>query len=234
MWGVYRKELRQYLHTMTGYAFIAMFLCISGCMFVIGNLIAQSGEITVFFSSASTLLLYLLPILTMRMYAEERKQRTDELLMTAPVSLLALMAGKFLAAFSVFAMPLCVTLIYPVILACYGFWEPMTVLGNYAGCMLLASTLIAIGQFISVLTDSQFVAAIVTYSLFSLLAIVGNLSPALPSAALRQALAFVAVTAHMTGFSYGVFNLADAVYYLSTTLLFLFGCVFVLQRKRVA
>lgn len=234
MKGVYRKELRQYFHTMTGYAFIAMFLCITGAVFVVGNLISQNGNITAFFSSISSVLLYLLPILTMRMYAEERKQRTDELLLTAPVSLVTVMIGKFLAAFSVFMLPLLCTLLYPAILAFFGFWEPVTVLGNYMGCMLLAATLIAIGQFISVLTDSQFVAAIVTYSLFSLLAIAGNVSAAVSSAPLREALQFVAVINHMAGFSYGVFNLADAVYYLSTTLLFLFGCVYVLQRKRVA
>lgn len=234
MRGVFRKELRQYFHTMTGYAFIAMFLCVAGAMFVTGNLLSQRGEITAFFANASTLLLYLLPILTMRMYAEERKQRTDELLLTAPVSLVTVMLSKFLAAFCVFLMPLAATLIYPAVLAAYGFWEPMTVVGNYAGCMLLAAALIAMGQFISVLTDSQFVAAIVTYSLFSLLAIAGNVSAAATNEWARAVLHFVALPAHMTGFSYGVFNLAEAIYYLSITALFLFGSVYVLQRKRVA
>lgn len=234
MWGVCRKELRQYFHTMTGYAFIAMFLCITGSIFIIGNLLSQNGNIAVFFSSMSSVLLYLLPILTMRMYAEEKKQRTDELLLTAPISLAAVMIGKFGAAFIVFMLPFLCILLYPVILASFGFWEPMMVLGNYVGCMLLAAALIAIGQFISVLTDSQFVAAIVTYSIFTLLAIAGNVSASISVEPLREMLQFVAVTAHMTGFSYGVFSLAEVVYYLSITSLFLFGCVYLLQRKRVA
>lgn len=234
MKGVYRKELRQYFHSMTGYAFIAMFLCISGVVFTVGNLIPQNGKITVFFSSFSSVMLYLLPILTMRVYAEEKKQRTDELLMTAPVSAACVMAGKFLAAFTVFLIPLAGTLLYPAVLARFGFWEGAAVLGNYAGCMLLGAALIAIGQFISVLSESQFVAAIVTYSLFTLLSIAGNMSASAGSPALRALLRFAAVPAHMDGFSWGVFPLADAVYYLSVALLFLLGCVYVLQRKRVA
>lgn len=234
MKGVIRKELRQYFHSMTGYAFAAMFLCVSGAIFVTGNLFSQQGQIAAFFSTAASLLLYLVPILTMRMYAEERKQKTDELLLCAPVPIATVMIGKFLAAFLVFLAALTGTLAYPAILYAFGFWEPMTVAGCYAGFMLLAAALIAVGQFISVLTDSQFVAAIVTYSVFSLTAIAGSAASAVSDEWLRAALRFVSLTAHMSGFSYGVFNLAEAVYYMSIAALFLFAGVYVLQRKRVA
>ena len=110
----------------------------------------------------------------------------------------------------------------------------MTVAGCYAGCMLLAAALIAVGQFISVMTDSQFVAAIVTYSVFSLTAIAGSAASAVSDAWLSAVLRVVALVAHTSGFSYGVFNLAEAVYYVSITALFLFASVYVLQRKRVA
>lgn len=234
MRSIVRKELRQVFHSMTGYAFVAMFLCVSGAIFVTGNLFSQQGQIAVFFSSLSSLLLYLIPILTMRLYAEERKQKTDELLLSAPVSIAAVMLGKFLAAFIVFLIPLAGTLVYPAILYAYGFFEPMTVAGCYAGCMLLAAALIAVGQFISVMTDSQFVAAIVTYSVFSLTAIAGSAASAVSDTWLSAVLRFVALVAHTSGFSYGVFNLAEAVYYVSITALFLFASVYVLQRKRVA
>ena len=234
MKGIYKKEMSQYFHSMGGYVFIAMYLALSGILFTTLNLLPQNGDIKVYFSSAAILCMLLLPILTMRLFADERKQKTDELLLTAPVSLTAIVLGKFLATLTVFLLPLAVTGMYPVILLFFGVSAPWISVGNMLGMLLLGAALIAIGLFLSMQTDSQFVAAILTYSLFALFFLAGSAGTLAGDTLIADIFRFVAIAEHCKGLSYGVFPLADVLYYLSITGLFLFLGVYTLERRRLA
>ncbi|NLA53050.1 MAG: ABC transporter permease subunit [Clostridiales bacterium] len=234
MRGIFAKEWRHYFKTMTGYAFVAMYLALSGAVFTFTNLLAQDGDIKSYFSLFTTVAILLFPILTMGIFAEERKQKTDELLLTSPVTMTAIVLGKFLAMFTVFLIPMFITLIYPAVLLFYGAGAFAETAGNYAGLMLLSMACIAIGQFISLLSESQFVCAILTYAVFALLLFAGQAMSLVSHPVLKSTLSFLAITGHSNGFSYGVFDLTQLVYFLSISALFLSLSVFVLERRRLA
>ena len=234
MSGVFRKEMGQYFRSLAGYVFIAMFLALSGVLFLTVNLLPQNGDIKAFYGVTTILCMLLLPILTMRLFADERRQKTDELLLTAPVSLTAIVTGKFFAAFIVFLLSLCLTLMYPLVLYCFGVSALWVTMGNFLGMALLGAALIAIGLFLSMQTESQFVAAVLTYGFFALLFLAGSAGGFAGAAALGGLLHFLAIAEHFQGLSYGVFPLVELVYYLSITALFLFLGVHTLERRRLA
>jgi len=175
----------------------------------------------------------IVPILTMGSFSEERKQKTDELLLTAPVSLTAVVLGKYLATLTIFLVPMAITLVYPLTLSIFGMDALAATVGNYLGLLLLAGACIAMGQFLSLLTDSQFVSAMMTYSLFALCLFAGTGASMVTDPFLKNALSFLAIAKHSEGFSYGVFEAVEAVYYLSVTALFLFLNIYVLERRRL-
>ncbi len=233
MSGIFQKELSHYFKTPIGYIFIAVFLVITGAYFFMVNLVSQNGDIKAFFSSIFTLLMFLIPILTMGLFSEEKKQNTDQLLLTAPVSITAVIVGKFLSTMVVFALPLGVTLAYPAVLAAFGAFEPMVTVGNYLGILLLGSAFVALGLFISVLTENQLVAAVVTYAALLIL-FLSDSAKAVAPPPLQSLLGFISLTGHYQAFTYGVLNPADIIFYLSTTSLFLFLSVYMLESKRIA
>ena len=169
MRAVYRKEMRQYFRSPVGYVFLAIFLFINAFYFLLQNLLVRSGDITDYFQAVVTLEMFLIPMLTMRSFAEERKQRTDVFLLTMPVDERSIVLGKFLAAESVFLIGLGATLVFPVILALCGSVQPLITLGNYLGIILLMSAFIAVGIFASALSENQIVAAVLSYVMIFLL-----------------------------------------------------------------
>lgn len=232
--GIFMKEVRHYFKTMTGYAFIGLYLAISGAVFTLTNLIAQNSDIKSYFSSFTSVAILLFPILTMGVFSEERKQKTDELLLTSPVTMTAIVMGKFLAMLMVFFIPMMMTLLYPGILAYFGAGSFLETAGNFVGLMLLSLACLAIGQFISLLGESQFVCAILTYAIFALLLFAGQAQKLVSVSFWRTLLSFLAIAGHSEGFSYGVFDLTQIVYFLSITALFLSLSVFVLECRRLA
>ncbi len=234
MMGIYRKEMTHSFQTLKGYIFIAMYLALSGVVFASTNLMAQSGDIKLYFSQFTTWFVFLLPILTMGTFSEERKQKTEELLLTAPITRTQVVMEKYLATLSVFLIPYVITFVYPLILGYYGQFQLSETIGNYVGLLLMASAMIAMGQLISLITDSQCVAAILTYALFSLLTQLTSIQTMLTDATLRALASFFDITYHCYGFSYGVFEWMEVVYFVSITALFLFLSIFVLERRRLS
>lgn len=234
MKGILIKEWRHLFHTMTGYVFVAMYLALSGAVFGMTNLLSQSGDIKSYFAVFTTVAVLIFPILTMGSFSEERKQKTDELLLTAPVSHTAIVLGKFGATLLAFLLPMLLTLAYPAVLYALGVRQAAATVGNYLGLVLLAAACIAIGQFLSLLTDSQFVAAMMTYSVFALLLLAGAGASMVTDPTLRAVASFLAIAAHCEGFSYGVFDVMEGVYFASIAALFLFLSVYVLERRRLS
>ncbi|MEG1271205.1 MAG: ABC transporter permease, partial [Ruthenibacterium sp.] len=173
MRAVYKKELSQYFNSMVGYVYLAIFLFLSGYYFVVGNLLAGNGDIRNYFSSIITVVMFLLPMLTMRSFAEERKMRTEQLLLASPVSSAGVVMGKYLAVLSVFALGVLFTLLYVLVLALFGQFDIWVILGNYLGIFIAASSFIAIGMLLSALTENQVVACVITYCTLLCLWLVG-------------------------------------------------------------
>ena len=120
MKAIFNREFNSYFTSMLGYVFLTIFLLLTGVMFYVVNIRFMTARMTNFFSIVNNWALFLLPLLTMRLFSEDRKQKTDQLLLTAPISTKEIVFGKYLAAFGIFMVGVLITLIYPVILAFTG------------------------------------------------------------------------------------------------------------------
>ncbi|QEN08855.1 ABC transporter permease [Oceanispirochaeta crateris] len=165
MLAVFRKELLTYFTTSVGYIFMGVFLLISGILFTTGNIFSMNSDYASFLSGLIMIFLLVVPLLTMKIFSEEMKQKTDQLLMTAPQPTLMIVAGKFLAAVTLFFLTLLVTGLYPLLLSFHTKMDTAQILGTYIGFFLLGSSFISMGIYISSLTDSQAGAAILTFCL---------------------------------------------------------------------
>ena len=163
MKAIYKREIKMYFSSMIGYVFIAFFVLITAVYFSLQNILSLSPDFQYVFSSVIMMFLILAPMLTMRLLSEEKKQRTDQLLLTSPVSIPAIVLGKYLAAVTVFLISLVITGIFPVILSFFGTVAVAQILGSYIGFFLLGSAFIAVGLWISSITDNQIVSAVATF-----------------------------------------------------------------------
>ena len=166
MGAIYKREIKAYFMSPTAYIFLAVFYVISGFYFVNVNIFGMTTDMSYVFSGVFTIMMILLPLLTMRLFSEEKKQKTDQCLLTAPVGLMGIVMGKFLAALTVFAVAMAVYIPYILVLVKLGggiAWA--SVIGNMVGLLLLGAAFISIGIFISSLTELQIVAAILSMNL---------------------------------------------------------------------
>lgn len=164
MKAIYKRELKSYFQSMTGYAFIAFLMLFMGIYFTAYNL--NSGYPYFAYVLSSTLFIFMIsvPVLTMRSFAEERKSKTDQLLLTAPVSVTGIVMGKFLAMITVFLVPVLLSCVYPIIIH---FQGTAYLKVDYAAIFvyfLIGCVYIAIGMFLSSLTESQIIAAVSTFA----------------------------------------------------------------------
>ena len=163
MTAIYKKELRSYFTSFLGYLFIAFFLLFIGIFQYIYNLRLEYANFARAVNGTATFFLLLVPMVTMRIIAEEKRQRTDQLIFTSPVSVERIVIGKFLALVTVFAIAILIVCVYPVILHRYGETNYAVAYTTMAAFFLLGCTYMAIGMFISSLTESQVFAAVMTF-----------------------------------------------------------------------
>ncbi len=234
MFAIYKREMRAYFSSPVGYMFCAIFFAVSAFLFMIYNV--QAGE-NASYASYFSVLLYLfiviIPLLTMKLVSEERKMRTDQLVMTAPVTLLGIVMGKYLAALTMFGgMFIATSAIYYIPLALYGTPNAAMYIGCVIGIFLIGSAFIAIGIFISSLTENQFIAAFGTIGAIVFLLLVSALNNYINSEVIRNFLSGISVTSRYTYFSYGIFSYDSLIYYVSLSAVFLFLTVRVLEKRR--
>jgi ABC-2 type transport system permease protein len=245
LYAIYRKEMGHYFVSPIAYIFIGLFLILSAFFFnvILTAVIKESFQMEMqsmqmggapsfdapaevmraFFGLLSTLVLFFTPILTMSVYAEERKRGTMELLMTSPISELDIVLGKFLASLSLFAIMLLPTASYLIFMVLHS--DPMMpwrmVLAGYAGVLLLGGSLLALGSFVSSLTENQLIAAAITFaaSLFIwVIDILGRDSDSVVGAVLH----YLSVIRHYEDFTRGVIDTSGLIYYASFIVLFIF------------
>ena len=163
MGAVFRRELRSFFTNPIGYVVLAVMFCISGYFFFYYNLSANSADLTTVYVKLFSVVMLAIPFLTMRLFSEEKRQKSDQALFTAPVSLTGIVMGKFLATFLLFIIGLSITLVYAVVIA-FGKAIPdwTMIISNYIGLALVGGLIVAIGVFVSALTESQVIAAVGT------------------------------------------------------------------------
>ncbi len=232
MRAVYEKEMRQYFHSVIGYVFLAIFVFINAYYFLLQNLMSRSGDITDYFQSTITLMMFLMPMLTMRSFSEEKKQRTEILLYTMPVREIQVVLGKFLAAESVFLIGLAVTLAFPVILAVCGSFQLWITVGNYLGIVLLMSAFIAIGMFVSALTENQIVSAVLSYVVIFALWYSYGLGSTIQDQTALELFNRVSMMGVYHDLIMGVLDPAGILLEITVTFIFLFLTVVAVRGKR--
>ena len=163
MLAIYKRELKSYLTSMVGYLFMFFVLLIAGIYFSAYQLSAAYPKFEYTLNAMTFVFLIAVPILTMRVLAEERKQKTDQLLLTSPVSVSGIVMGKYLALVTIYAIPVVILATYPLIMSKFGTVEFGSAYTALLGFFLLGSANIAIGVFFSAITESQVIAAVLTF-----------------------------------------------------------------------
>ena len=234
MQAIYKREMRSYFTTPTGYIFAAIFLCASGFLFALCTLQMQTSDVSAYFQFLMYAYIVVIPLLTMKSFAEEKKNGTEQLLLTSPVSLTSMVMAKFLAAFTMFAGTLLVSSFAMAVLGLYSEPNWARVIGCTVGILLVGICFIAIGLFVSSLTDNQFIAAIGTIALLAGLVVVAIINGLIDNYYLRLVLDWISIYSRYMNFTYGIFDVASAVYYLSICVVFLFLTVRVYEKRRLA
>lgn len=234
MVAVFKREFRSFFTTPIGYVVMAILFFFAGYFFYMYNLVSGSTNLTsVYTNLFSIVVLVVLPILTMRSFSEEKRQKTDQALLTSPVSLFGIVAGKYLAAMLLFAISLAITFVYAIVIATQVTPDWLVIFGNYFGMLLLGGLIIAAGLFFSSLTESQFIAALVTFTFSFMLMMIDSAASLLAGTPwLAEAISFLSVFTRYTGFTQGIINYDNVFFFLSLQVLFLFLTMRVLDAKR--
>ncbi len=233
MTAIAKKELKSYFHSPVGYVFLGIMLLLFGLYYTQVLFLQSSDYIPVIYSALLVwIMVILLPIITMRTFSEEIKNKSDQGLLTAPVGVFSIVMGKFLAAFLMFAIALAATLVPAVIITFFSSPDWAKIFCTFVGMLLCGGSLIAIGIFVSSLTQSQIVAAIGTFGISMLLLLVGGLTGNASNEALKNALNWISFDSRFQPFSNGIFNISSLVYFLSIAAVFLFLTARKLESRR--
>ncbi len=234
MLAVFKRELRAYFTGVVGYVFMVVFLAMAGMVFCYTTLFSMSADVTTYFVVMLLFSAIILPILTMKSFSEERKQKTEQLVLTSPISLTGMVIGKFLAAFSMFAAALIFTSLYFLILIPYAVSFRVAVLvGNIVALLLVGAVFIAVGLFVSSLTENQLSAVIGTIAIifgFLAIGILGNLFAG--NYVIRFVFDSISVFSRFSAFTAGYFDISAIVFYISLAVLFLYLTVRIYDRRR--
>lgn len=221
------REFKTYFTSPIGYVFIAFYLLIFGVYFVGINLSQANGNYNLVFLYLTSILLFTIPLVTMRLLSEEKKNRTDQLLLTAPISVWDVVLGKYFAAVLLFLLTLGLTLLHPIILEILGDVPWPAVISTYIGYFLLGATLIAISLFMSALTENQIIAAIASISLLLFLRLIDALAQLVPATA-TASLVFIFALIVLAGI-YIYFSIKDI--YITLSIAFIAGIATVITYK---
>ena len=233
MRAVFKRELRSYFSTPIGFIVLAALYFFLGLFF---SMIYSYGspDVSQVIVAMSTVIVFTMPVITMRLMSEDRRQKVDQALLTAPVSLTSIVMGKFFAALALFAIGFAPTVFFEIIVASYVSVNIMSYIYALFGMLLLGSTLIAIGMFISSLTESSVVSAILTLVINILVLYMSSFASMINVEWVANILEKAAFVTVFENFGENVFSVSDIVYFVSISAAFLFLCVRSLDKRRWA
>jgi ABC-2 type transport system permease protein len=232
VWAIFKKELRIYFVSPIAYVFLAVFLFLSGLFFYMGITLTGEASLRVMLGNLAITLLFVLPMLTMRHFAEEQHNGTFELLATSPVPLWALILGKWASSLALCAVMFVGTLIFPLVLAWFGSPDWGVVATSYLALFLVAGAFCAAGLFSSSLTNDQVAAGMAGILLLMPFWLVGSATSLTDDETYRKILEQAALLTHLQGFTKGVVDTADISYFVAFTFVFLFLTFRTLESRR--
>ena len=202
MIAIFKRELKSYFTNPTGYIFTALLLCFAGIFATAINLYSQSAMFEYTLSNTSIVLLLIIPVLSMRSISEDKQSGAQSLLYSLPMKLSSIVLGKYLAMLTVFAASILVMGLYPFILSAFGIIDYSSCYAALLGFFLLGAALLAIGIFISSLTESQVIAAVVSFGVILALYLMNIIAALIPTAPLASYIGIVIVIAAIAGVMY--------------------------------
>lgn len=245
MLAIFKKELRAYFINPVGYVYVGVFLTAAALICAFTTVQRASYDTSDYFQYLLFAFIILIPLLTMRLFAEERKMRTEQLLLTSPVTITGMVLGKYLAALTLFSATVLVSCINFFPLFSYAIAEKATsttdahvgpmggqIVGSLFGVLLIGAAFIAIGLFVSSLTENQLSAAVITIGVLVGIMLIGIFNNFIAAAPVRAVLNWISVLSRYEKFSLGLFDFAAVVYYLSISGVFLFLTVRVYEKRR--
>ena len=245
LFTILKRELKSYFSSPVAYIILVVFLVLSGVFFFLylqsfissqfdprfqlfkEKLNLNEFVVRPYLGTISVVLLLMIPVISMRLIAEEKKNYTSELLFTSPIRVVQIVLGKFLAALTLFLIMLILSAIHLLILTLYGNPDLGPVLSGYLGLFLLGASFLSIGLFASSLTENQIVAAVISFGILLVFWILGASSDADSSV-----LGYLSIINHFDNFTKGVIEVKDVVYYLSFSFFGLFLTQVTLDSER--
>lgn len=233
MLAVLKREFRSYFTSPLGYVFAAIILFFEGLAFALTYSYSGTDLATVF-GTLPMVLAVMVPVLTMRILSEDRRLKVDQALLTAPIGVGGIVMGKFFAAFAVYALPFLPTLLFQIIISTKVETNWLLYLNSLLGVLLLGAALIAIGMFISSLTESSVISCILTLAIFLVLTLITSLAGLAGAEWVVKVAEYFALFDKFNGFLESVFRVGDVVYMLSVTGVFCFLSVRAVEKRRWA
>ena len=230
-WAIFTKEVTTYFVSPIAYVILTVFLALSGYFFVNVLMHSREASLRYLFSNMALTFLFILPLLTMRLFAEEKSSNTFEILFTSPINEVQVVAGKYLASLFIALVILIPTLVYPICLTIYSDpdWGP--ILSGYLGIFLTAATFLAVGTMASAFTENQIIAALISFCLLLLYWTMGWIGEQMPLE-VRALFENLSMGSHLSDFIKGIIDTRHLIYYLTMIFFHLTVCVLVLESQR--
>ena len=232
MVAILKRELSSYFNSAVAYVVMAVYFLFSGLFFSMICIENDTSSLSYVFGNMFIIILFIIPIITMKSFSEEKRQRTDQALLTSPTSLFEIVMGKFLGALILFAICSLIFVVYALVISFFTSPDWAVVLCTVLGLLLLGSALIAIDIFISVLTESMIISAVAGMGVGLLIYMLSNLSSNITVDWIATIVKKIDFLTYYTNFTYGMLNLTDIIFCLSVTGLFLFFTARVLEKRR--
>ncbi len=223
MFAIIKKELKSYLLSPVGYVFIGLFLLIFSIFFYVSIFQYRTINFENLFFNGATVLTFVTPVLTMRMFAEERKSGTEQLILTSPRSITSIVLGKFIAAGIIMLITEALTMMYFVILNYFGKPSLMVALSTLAGFFLLSLAYISFGMFASSITENQIVASVITIGAFLAMWFMPYVN---------DIFGLFSLISKFENFAYGIISVSEIITFISFTILFVLLTILTLQRRK--
>ena len=232
MTAIWKRDVHSFFHSPLGFVYLAAFFAIMNLYFFATCVMSQSSDLSAVFANMLVVLMFLMPLMTMRLFSEEYRQGTDRLLLTAPVSVWEIVLAKFLSAMTVIAAAMVGTIPWLIVIVIFGTPAWPSIIGTYVALLCASAVFAAIGAFLSALTESQLIAAVLSFAAFLGIYILDMLQYSLDSELLTTLFNWLSIYSRYSTFTSGIFSLGNLVYFLTLTALFLYFTVRAVERRR--
>lgn len=236
MGAILKRELSAYFNSAIAYVAMTVIFLVSGFLFAFNCFLSNNASLSAVFGYTIYIIVFIIPIITMKSFAEERRQKSDQALLTAPVSLTSIVMGKFLAAFILYVICCSIFIVYAIVISFFTAPDWSVTLYTWLGLILFGGALIAVDIFFSVLTESTIIAAILGIAFGGLISFSSMINYAVSNVIsidfVTQLCEKLNFTSYYSDFTYGILNISDVLFFVSVAGLFIFFTVRVLEKRR--